>query len=176
MSRRDLEPWLDAEARETWKKGLELSRTAALRAIFRMLERLKEELDGERLRGLPNLGLDSNSYRAARVRARRGAHTKKPDELLWKRTLVLTEHGDMVFARWNHTDNAWEVDAPMPADLFPEDAEKLANTIVECVALHLRKQKDSGRRYDSIRRFANSLWEVCEYGKTLPQDSSLSEN
>lgn len=139
------------------------AQAASVRAIYQLIDRLKHELDGLALRGMPNLGYNSKPYHAALVRVKRGAHTRKPKAPPTPAKLALTPHGDLVMVAWRHEDNAWDVREPREDELMAEDAEKLANTVVECVAAHGRAMTKSTGRLKSIKRFADRLYEVCEF-------------
>lgn len=131
-----------------------LARKVSLQAIRGMIAAVQGALDGEPLRGLPNLASSSHPYAAARVRS------KAIDEPLSrqkdKADLCINRRAQLVFA-WRTEDGVTLEKPARDDDLFAEDAEHVAETLVAVLERHRLASGRAARRYDDILKIAKRI-------------------
>lgn len=139
------------------------ARTASLNAIKGMMAALMDILDGETLKGAPNLvggGDGSRPYRGYRVRTAAGkwdAGLEWPEgDFLGHEALVINIHGQLRFAALGR-DVLVKERAASDDDLISEDAEKLANTLAIALQRHIAKCERGDARYRRMRRFSDAV-------------------
>lgn len=122
---------------------------SAIRAIE---SRLVEALDGERLRGLPNLGNDEHRFHAARVRGRYASEVLPFDG---REILVVDGDGWIVFAAFSRQGVVTK--RALDDELLAEDVALLSERAQQILAAHLSRLERSTARYEKLEELATRL-------------------
>jgi len=146
-------------------RAKEASRADAIVAITGLEEGLREALEGEKLKGLPNIAHSSSApYRGAQVRTKRlndplprPAHGQE-----WGReALVMNMDGVLALTRAS-SDGAIEERVADASDLRAEDLVDVAEAIVTLVDVHCQAAARRAGQYKRLRRLAGAINRALE--------------
>jgi hypothetical protein len=135
------------------------AREAAVSAIRAVEGALVEALQGEHLRGLPNLGTSDRRFYGLRVRS---SDENAGEQLFSERVLVLTKEGRLALAHWVLDGMSLDVKDARDEDLLAEDLEHVLRTTARAAAAH---GIAIGRTTDRFLRIASAAARVlAEFG------------
>ena len=130
------------------------ARETVIAAIRRLEEKLVDALDGEHLRGLPNLGATRDRFYAIRVRSEGANATLSIGT--GEAPLVLTKEGVLAFARWTFDADERRdcIVAPAAADqdFLLEDVEAVVRTVAWAIDAHVEQL---GKTTEKLERIAS---------------------
>lgn len=128
------------------------ARKSAISAIRAVEQALLASLDGEKLRGLPEI---ATRYRAARVRGKRIDLTLDHEHARGKEHLVIGEDGKLSMARYEKFGVTWR---PVQDDeLLIEDVEAVAGAARAVLERHLETVAKTTRRYEELRALSDRI-------------------